>query len=503
MSKRSTSVSGSKLGLPERDINQTTPANNSNGMVEPDSLLVGYTRSLSTKKRRRVGTIFSPSDNSESDSRTDSDSESDSNSESGLEQPVHLLKTGRNLSSQFASESSAGSDRAGLTKSPPIAASSQMDARHAVNEDYRNTGQVGAGAPIQNFLRKMKTAGKSLINIYLIALLDSLTEEKIENLTPPPQDKNLTTSPPDDVLEYKVNNTAHELRITGSGVTLHCLESKLQEPIPIPIIFENILPLAQVLGVEEEYKKNVDQSWSIAKSSSPQPKLPGGSQSVESTASNSPKLRERTELKEVGKFRHYQPLKSQGIWSEDRGKDRGTRFKVLDGIYDFENGREELNPQKHNIERTMLSIIHEVMKTIQGSKKDYGNANLTLRDVCKLIEKAQENGGISNTLKRSGDGYEPSQDAPEPWKKKFSALFQARCADCGIYSGRNSFSEKGMRLTHLPLSVCEQLKGMQGEKEIHKDRRDLGNGQTLKDIATQVSAKKLAQNVASTSSLSV
>lgn len=235
--------------------------------------------------------------------------------------------------------------------------------------------------------------------------------------------------------------------------------------------YSDTLLIAQALGVEKHYLN----SWSISDNGF----LPKESSDLTPSKTLS-EATAATLSANQNKFLYCTPIKSEGVWDEPHGEKRGTKFKALESVY-REDTIEELYPQKEDIKKTIESTLLCIIAKIAENPVITTSLGKipSINDIIKLIEAAQNNGGISNKLKEDGN-YEKQKEAIAPWKKKFSKLFQEECKACGIYSGRNTATTShGMRLTHLPLSALNTLKA-------HKEGQEFYSEFQISDLADSV-----------------
>jgi hypothetical protein len=182
----------------------------------------------------------------------------------------------------------------------------------------------------------------------------------------------------------------------------------------------------------------------------------------------------------------YEPLVKDetSVWHEKKsgeaGALRGNKLTVLKGVYGDQKAIEEM---LKNI------LIKVALQKVYGDTKD---GVLTFEEVTDAIKSAKDHGGIAHEFDPKAGNYK-KYDASKSGivssdvkkfenQKKFSKLFQQECEKCGIYSGRLG-SSVGLRLTHLPETVVDNLKKenfkpvqiYSSQREIDKTTEDVKN----------------------------
>ncbi|MBP7709630.1 MAG: ubiquitin carboxyl-terminal hydrolase [Rickettsiales bacterium] len=146
---------------------------------------------------------------------------------------------------------------------------------------------------------------------------------------------------------------------------------------------------------------------------------------------------------------------TKGVWAKAVGGDRQNNFVI--------SQNSSLNTQK-DAEAKMAEILIGLMSKEKVKSKN-GGKDLTKEQLLKIIEVAQNKGGISNKKNLESDNplyktqseKELSDAGINPTLAKFiSAKYQQACKEAGIISGRKGPNEEiGSRLTFLPDSALE------------------------------------------------
>lgn len=163
---------------------------------------------------------------------------------------------------------------------------------------------------------------------------------------------------------------------------------------------------------------------------------------------------------ENGKFYVTTLMEVETTMSPWKNTERKNNYKTLDGAYPTD--RTERIEESQEIMRNILVEISHHPSILKRNE----NKPLNINQLVEIILLAKEKGGVAHTS--NGNSYSPVEPTKEnKLARAVSALYQKRCQECGIYSGRGT-SNKGSRLTFLPETILEEF------KKIVKDGRGKG-----------------------------